>query len=362
VSPTNPPPAQPLRGQVRDGGSGGDGGRRAALNAAKLAALVAARWGPGDRRSHTFGTGAALTGAGPDGRGVAWVMPDEAAERSLGPALLWAERQGAESLDLVAPEPEAAGTLARQASLFRDPAPAVYRIDGTALAPAEPAPVPRPSEAPAPPELVDLLIDAGVEVVAEGGVIRGEVNGLEVARIVSGQTSAGVPIEAPMLEVGVGKADRELTAMLHGELDPVDQLDRVVDIVRVHRRAGAPPHPLNQLVPDRWLRASLCRDPGRIGLSELRPAQGTRARANLRDRDIAVATGTALDGTRVVVACSVGGALDLVPLAADARAAIDRAARLLLAVPERDDLPGNRRLAARLRVPAKVVPVTGDWH
>jgi hypothetical protein len=201
-----------------------------------------------------------------------------------------------------------------------------------------------------------------VEVVAEGGVIRGEVNGLEVARIVAGQTSAGVPIDAPLLEVGVGKADRELTAMLHGGLDPVDQLDRVVAIVRDHRRPGAPPHPLNQLVPDRWLRASLCRDPGRIGLSELRPAQGARARANLRDRDIAVAVGTALDGTRVVVACSVGGALDLVPLAADARVAIDRAARLLLAVPERDDLPGNRRLAARLRVPAKVVPVTGDWR
>jgi hypothetical protein len=335
--------------------------RRAALNAAKLAALVAARWGPGERRSHRFGSGAALTGAGPDGAPVAWVMPDESAERSLGPALLWAERQGAAAVNLVTPD-AAAGTLARQAALFRAPAPAVFRIEGTALAPAEPEPVPRRASAPAPHELVDLLIDAGLEVVAEGGVVRGEVNGLEVARIVAGQTSAGVPIDAPLLEVGVGKADRELTAMLHGDVDPVDQLDRVVEIVRSHRRAGAPPHPLNQLVPDRWLRASLCRDPGRIGLSELRPAEGARARANLRDRDIAVATGTAVDGTKVVVACSVGGALDLVPQAADARAALDRASRLLLAVPERDDLPGNRRLAARLRVPAKVVPVAGGWR
>jgi hypothetical protein len=356
VNPANPPPNMPLerqpRGQVRD--------RRPTLNAAKLAALVASRWGPGDRRPHTFGSGAALIGEGPDGRPVAWILPGEAAERSLGPALLWAEREGAEAVNLVCSE--AAGPLARQASLFREPAPEVFRIDGTALGPAKPDPVPRRADVSAPPELVDLLIDAGLEVVAEGGMVRGEVNGLEVARIVTGQTSGGVPIDAPLLEVGVGKADRELTAMLHGELDPVAQLDRVVAIVRDHRRAGAPPHPLNQLVPERWMRSSLCRDPGSIGLSELRPAEGARPRANLRERDIAVATGTALDGTRVVVACSVGGALDLVPLAADARAAIDRAARLLLAVPERDDLPGNRRLAARLRVPAKVVPVPDDWR
>jgi hypothetical protein len=338
-----------------------DGARRAALNAAKLAALVAARWGPGDRRSHTFGTGAALTGPDPAGGTAAWVLVDAGAERSLGPALLWAERQGADNLHLVAPD-AAAGGLARQAALFADPAPAVLRVDGTALAPAEPEPVPPRPEAPAPPELVDLLIDAGLEVVVEGGLVRGEVNGLEVARIVSGQTTAGVPIDAPLLEVGVGKADRELTAMLHGDLDPVDQLDRVVAIVRSHRRADAPPHPLNQLVPDRWLRASLCRTPGRLGLAELRPAEGPRPRPNLRERDIAVAAGSTADGAPAVVACSVGGALDLVPVAADARAAIDPAARLLLAVPERDDLPGNRRLATRLRAPAELVPLAGEWR
>jgi hypothetical protein len=62
------------------------------------------------------------------------------------------------------------------------------------------------------------------------------------------------------------------------------------------------------------------------------------------------------------VAVAVGAHLDLVPLAADARAAVDPDARLLLAVPERDDLAGNRRLAARLRAPAEVVTVPGDWR
>jgi hypothetical protein len=59
-----------------------------------------------------------------------------------------------------------------------------------------------------------------------------------------------------------------------------------------------------------------------------------------------------------VVVCSVGIDLDLVPFAADARGAVGLAdARLLLAVPERDDHPVTRAVATRLRQPAEVVPV-----
>ena len=59
---------------------------------------------------------------------------------------------------------------------------------------------------------------------------------------------------------------------------------------------------------------------------------------------------------------SVGVAADLVPGAADARAALDPGARLVLAVPERDDHPSTRRLAARLADPAEVLSVPGDWR
>ena len=363
--------------------------RRAALRGAKLGALVAGTWGPADRTTHALGTAVALAGPGP----VAWVLADEAPERTLGPALAWADREHVEELHvIVGGSGDAAATVARQAGLFAPPAPQVWAITGRTVDPAVPEPPPRQPDAQAPPELVDLLIDAGLEIVAEGGVVRGEVNGLEVARIVRGTTSAGVPIAEPRLEVGVGKADRELTAMVHGELAPVEQLSRVVDIVRAHRRPGAPRHPLNQLVPERWLRAVLCRNPGIAGpsgrgsgdhvpsgrgrgkhvptgrgsgddvLASLRPAAGVRPRANLTERDIAIAAGATRDGAAVVVACSVGIALDLVPMAADAREAIDPSARLLLALPERDDHPGTRRLAARLRSPAEVVPVPGDWR
>jgi hypothetical protein len=191
--------------------------------------------------------------------------------------------------------------------------------------------------------------------------VRGEINGLEVARIAHERTSAGEPIDGPLLEVGVGQADRELTGMLHGALSPVEQLARVAEIVRTHRRPGAQTHPLNQLVPERWLRAELVADPQRIGLDHLRPVQPTIPRANLRERGIAVAVGDA-GGRPVVVACSVGVDLDLVPAAADARLALDPGARLLLVVPSRDAHPVTVDLAARLAIPAEVVPLEGDWR
>jgi hypothetical protein len=329
------------------------------LRGAKLAALVAGRWGPADRKSHALGAAVALAGPG----SVAWVLADETPERTLGPALVWADREGFDELHVIVDGPaDAAATVARQAGLFAPPTPQVWALASTTVVPAVVAPPPRQPDAPGPPELVDLLIDAGLEIVAEGGLVRGEINGLEVARIVHGSSTAGVPIAEPQLEVGVGKADRELTAMVHGGLAPVDQLSRVVAIVREYRRPGAPRHPLNQLVPERWLRAVLCRNPGIVGLASLRPAAGVRPRPNLTERDIAMAAGTAADGAPVVAACSVGVALDLVPSAADAREAIDPSARLLLVVPERDDHPGTRRLAARLRSPADVVPVAGDWR
>jgi hypothetical protein len=341
--------------------------RRAALNGAKLAALVARRWGPGERVRGAIGATATLLDE-PAG----WVLPDGEPDRALGPALAWASRRGVDDLHLVADAgPDRAGVLARQAALFTD-GPTVWAIEGTALAPepAVPAPPPYPASAaaPAPPDLIDQLIDTGLEIVAEGGMIRGEINGLEVARIVHGTTTAGVPIVEPQLEVGVGKADRELTAVVHGDLPPVAQLARVADIVRENRRPGAPRHPLNQLVPDRWLRAVLCRAPGLLGLASLRPGEGARPRANLSERGVAIAVGEAEGGEPIVVACSVGIALDLVPTAADARLAIDTAAgrttpsRLVLALPERDDHPGTRRVAGRLRTPAEVVAIPGDWR
>jgi hypothetical protein len=291
---------------------------------------------------------------------TAWVYVTESPRRGLGMALAWAERHQADELHVVADEET--GLLARRAELFAESPPTVWQATRSGLVEAEPLPPPQRVTPPPAPALVDLLMDAGVEVVVEDGLVRGEINGLEVARIVAGATTSGVPIDAPVLEVGVGAADRELTSMLHGSVPPEEQLARVVKIVRDLRQADADRHPLNRLVPERWLRAELCRAPGSIGLATLRSAEPAVPRPGLREPDIAVATGEAEDGRSVVVACSVGIDLDLVPAAADARAAIDPDADLWLVLPERDDHPSSLRMAARLHDPARIVSVPDTWR
>jgi hypothetical protein len=105
------------------------------------------------------------------------------------------------------------------------------------------------------------------------------------------------------------------------------------------------------------MRWTLRNDPQRIGVGQLAPAASPRPRVGLRERDIACAI-----GDDVVVVCSVGVDLDVVPAAAEARLALAPDARLLLVVPERDDHPVTRVLAKRLNQAAEVVAVSGDWR
>ncbi len=322
------------------------------LLAAQARALVRAQWGDATPIAAEFAGGAALV-EGASG----WVLLAVNPLAALGPSLVWAERRSLTTLHLLVET--AAGIVARRAQLFAA-APTVWQIEGAALAPAiaaSPRAILEPQPAPA---LTQLLLDADVEMVVEEGIVRAEVLGLEVARISHGTTTSGTPIDEPVLEVGVGHADRELTGMLHGNLPPDTQLARVIEIVRAARRVGAERHPLNQLAPERWLRAALLADPGRVGLRELHAAPPAEPRPNLRDPAIAVAVGIDNAGQTVVVACSVGIHLDLVPAAADARLALSPDARLLLVVPERDAHPVTRALADRLAHPAELIALPGD--
>jgi hypothetical protein len=257
--------------------------------------------------------------------------------------MAWARQQELTELHLFVEDD--AGVLARRAAFFSNP-PTVWWLRGAELHATGPEPFPATIPAHDSPGLRLLLEQAGLEVVTEHDHVAGELRGLEVARIAQGR-----------LEVGVGEADRELTAMLHGDLAPADALERVIAIVQEHRHPDAPPHPLNQLVPERWLRWTLRNDPARIGLDQLEPAPSPRPRVGLRERDIACAT-----ASDAVVVCSVGVDLDLVPAAAEARLALAPDARLLLVVPERDDHPATRALAKRLKHPAEVVAISGDWR
>ncbi len=244
--------------------------------------------------------------------------------------------------------------MARQAAEFSSPI-SVWTTSGRELVAVEPAPYEPGAGPPDAPELVAALESQGLHVVVEGDRLAGEFRGLEVARIVRALDDG-----EPILEVGVGRFDRELTAMMRGELPDVDSVARVVEQLHRIRRPDPPNHPLATLVPERWLRHTLLAEPELIGCDDLNAAPTPVPRDRLRTRGIAAAIGSR-DGAPVVVACTVGVDLEAVVLAADARAAIDPEATLLVALPSRDVLPVNEALVADLRRPAEIAPVTGSW-
>lgn len=300
----------------------------------------------------------------PEG-GRTWVLLDEDPERKLGMALAMSLRAGAlraggsigpHHLHLICEDRDAAGVLARRAATFAAPVE-VWLARGAELEPARPA---GPAIDPAPPPGAELyrpvLAAAGLEPVVEGGELMGELLGLEVARVVVDDGGEA------HLEAGVGRFDREAGAMMFAHLGETDSLARAVDVVRRQRGPGADRHPLNQLVPERWLRAVVVARPELVGASELRPVGSACPRRNLREAGIASAVGTDAGGRPVVVACSTGVDLDLVPSAADDRLTHAPGARLVLALPEADALPITRDLAALLSDPADVVTIEGDWR
>ena len=266
---------------------------------------------------------------------------------------MWAGRRPLDELHVLADEQ--AGVLARRAAAFSRQ-PSVWRVEGTTLVPAdaEPPPVEPPLDQRAA-ALAELIRAAGADPVVEHGVLRGEVLGLEVARVV-------VDDDGAWLEVGVGKHDREATRMLHADEPTRQALARAVAMVEGHRRAAAPHHPYNRLAPERWLRATVLADPGRIGAARLSPLPSPVDRGDLRKPAPAPAAGVDTEGRPLVAVFSTGMDLDLVPFAADARLADGRDARLLVVVPARDDHPSLRQVAAALKDPAEVVTVPDDWR
>ena len=327
--------------------------RRHALLTTKLTALVTAGWGTdalddAGRTAVPFPGGAGLSAGG-----TGWLLVEDAPARALGPALLWARRAGVDRLHLLV-EAEAGG-LARRATTFAS-APQVWQVEGRTVTLAAPEPIGRaPRLDGEASSWVDRLRAAGAEPVVEAGVLTGEALGLEVARVVC-------DAEGSRLEVGVGKHDRHARRAMGGDVPTHAALAAAVASVREHRRAGAPHHPLNRLASERWLRAVLVERPGQVGAAHLAPVPSPVARDDLRQHAPAPAAGVDEQGRRLLVVCSSGIDLDLVPAAADARLADGRGPRLVLVLPECDDHPVHRSLSGLLIEPAEVRTVPDDWR
>ncbi len=275
------------------------------------------------------------------------------ARRGLGVALATARARSAGTVHLLCADE--VGLNARRAQEFASP-PSVWEVRDRRLVPATPEEH-LPSIAPDPQalEFVPVIEQSGAEAVIEHGVVTAEVEGLEVARVV---TDAG----GAHLEVGVGRHDREAFAIMHSREPVATALARVAAEVRDRRRAGAEPHPLNRIGAERWLRARLIGAPHTVGADVLGVAEPPVARENVKEASPAVAHGRSGDGEELVVVTSVGIDLDLVPFAADARRRVAPEARLVLVVPERDVHPITRSLARSLARPAEIRAVPDDWR
>lgn len=260
---------------------------------------------------------------------------------------MFAHRQGATQVDVLASE--GAATCAMRASLL-DPPSTVWAVDGTDVQRAVPVEV-SPADAPSElvPELRGLLDRPNVRIVDEFGVLTAECRGVEVARV-SG-TGADQRID-----VGVGAYDQGAYATMNPGRSPGDSLDDVVSQVLQHRQRGAEPHPLNRLVRERWLREELVQHPERLGLTRVVPVAGHRARDGLRD----VVPAFAVGDDDVLIACSVGIDLDLVPAAAEvaARESLDE---IVFVLPARDRHRATTDLAQRLRCRHRFVDADEPW-
>jgi hypothetical protein len=306
--------------------------QRARLLTTKLAALAGVGAIEGDGG---FGGGAAVVHDG-----CAWVLLDQPPGRGLGAAVAWAQRRDATSLVVLAEA--GTGVLVRRAAGFTFPIE-VRHVDGRDTVPAVAEALPfAPEVPPAHLAFADTIRAGGAEPVVEFGVLTGEVAGLEVCRVVTDPHTGEV-----RLDVGIGADDREMFQMMHGSTPTREALAEVVRFVAVQRVPGAPRHPLNLLAQERLLRVRLEAEPGLVGATSVVPTAPPVPRPNLKDPVPCVAM-AAIGGRSVAVVCSVGVDLDVVPYAIDVCAALG-VEECLVAVPGRDALPVQHRLAALAR-------------
>jgi hypothetical protein len=301
-----------------------------------------------------FAPGAALLH-----REETWILLDDQPTRRLGAALAWATRAGARALHVITES--GSGVLARRAAEFTTPID-VWHAEQRTLLPAVPeAPVPEPAPPTHHLQFRSLIAEGGAEPIEEHGVLAGEVRGLEVCRVVDDPD-----LGEPRLEVGIGAHDRDAFAMIHGSVPTADSLARVVATVEEQRSMEAPPHPFNRLARERLLRWQVVREPSLVGAMTLAPVSPPVPRLNVKESVPCVAAGRDTSGRGLVVVCSVGVDLDVIPFAADARLAADagvyreaagdgRDVRLAVVTPARDRVKVTEQLAGLLRRPCELV-------
>lgn len=341
--------------------------RRTALRGTKLRALVAEATGgasvPEPDGDHLF-----------DGTRLWTLASEDEPGSALGAGLLRAGLHGDATPLTVCFDDASEAALATRRVTALEPTPEVRHVDGRSLVAVAPADETDPAVDTSPDgfavEFDDLCRSVGVKPILEHGTWRGEVLGLEVVRAVDGSDpmtsepaegpSGSLSGARPMIEVGVGRFDREAGVLMRAGRSDAEALAAAADLVRAQRRPGAGAHPLATLARERWMRQDLCTHPELLDLVDLAPVDPADERLNLRDPAPAPAMGSDADGGRVLLICSVGVDPHLVSAAAELvlREVPDR---VVVALPTRDVMTPVERAIARLRVPTAVVGVACSW-
>ena len=353
--------------------------RRASLWAAKLRGSLARYW-PDAVVSEVVDLPFGSAVVSQDGA-TAWVVLELPVAASLGGVLAWAAKSAPSASTVHALLPSdmtiwryPAGVWARLASYF-DVDCHIHELTPQGCAEVSPTLLAGKSDAPdGARALRDVLAEARLEVVEEAGIIRGEVLGLEVARIMElgaeHRALAGLDLEAadsdPMfgIDIGVGKFDQEIGRMLQTETVPVAALTRTADYVRLNRSVDAGPHPLAMLCRERWLRIDWLAQRG-IDLDDACFVEPPIEREALRESSIC---GVLIDNA--LHAFATGIDLDTIPQVADmaARCESERSGAVVsldevhLYVADPTLARVQQRLVPRLGRPITVHVMPAPWE
>jgi hypothetical protein len=271
----------------------------------------------------------------------------------LGGVLVWAARHDVSDIDLVFEHN--AGTHARRCESLA-PHFRVWTLAGSSVVRAAPEVRPNPHRVtPEATALVAMIERCGADVVVEDGIIRAEIAGLEVGRVVEGPTG-------PLFEVGVGRFDREAAALLN-EGQPTElALLKVIERVRTHRVVGVHSHAVNRIARERWIRSLVARDLTLAGLdvsTVVMPVEPIPPRLGLLDATPAALV-TSGSGQPLMIVCSTGMDLGLVPAVADL-VAEHEPSEVRFVMPRREVLPYLRQLVDRLPLPTSIIGIDPPW-
>jgi hypothetical protein len=211
------------------------------------------------------------------------------------------------------------------------------------------------TDLPADEQVFVAIIEAnGAIALVENGVLRAEVLGLEVGRVIREAET-----DRPSLQVGVGKHDRLAQSMMNSSADPAKTLRDAVETVTKMRVPGGPSHPANTASRSRWLREMVMSDPGRFELNAPLQRLASTVPVDLKLSGVA-ALMAQRQSRSVVVGCSAGVDLDAPTDLLDI-AELAGCSDVILLLPADHDIPAIRTLCATLTPTLTVMTTTGPF-